>query len=64
MTKARLTKNKNGKIVAKGASAAAKKRYAGSKLQVGPTPARRPGRNSAARASSHSGERPPPERPC
>merc|ERR1712111_47442 len=34
MTKARLTKNKNGKIVAKGASAAAKKRYAGSKLQA------------------------------
>merc|ERR1712060_626550 len=34
MTKAGLMKNKNGKIVAKAASAASKKRYAGSKLQA------------------------------
>merc|ERR1719221_2557722 len=34
MTKAGLTKNKNGRIVAKKASAGAKKRYAGSKAQA------------------------------
>merc|ERR1712061_915279 len=34
MTKAGLTKNKEGKIVAKKASAGAKKRYAGSKAQA------------------------------
>merc|ERR1719188_1798634 len=34
MTKAKLAKNKGGKIVSKAASAAAKKRFAGSKIQA------------------------------
>merc|ERR1712226_788402 len=34
MTKAKLTKSKSGKIVSKAASAAQKKRFAGSKIQA------------------------------
>merc|ERR1712066_380234 len=64
LTKAKLTKNKAGKIVSKASSASNKKRYAGSKAQKWAKACSKAGRNSTSRASFLSEARLLPARPC
>merc|ERR1740121_1485032 len=64
MTKAKLVKNKSGKIASKATSAASKKRYAGSKLQAWAKACSKARKELNIKGFVPSEARPLPARPC